>query len=257
MSQDLSRQAGQMVDLIKAIIQDERAKSDQIMTGTIFDRNEEDDTYSIYVDTDTADGKLTLMTNIPNESKHVYSRGDHVYVMKVRGQIAQAFIIGSIGSKGTSVNAQVDALSSDLQALTGMVRSLGIPNNRFSIKAEPLDIYDRLGFVVTWNGPVLPEAIQLRFTLGSDKKFATFVKAFDVNRGVTYTYDANATPPSDEYSLRRMTMRECHLDPAIPYQTVIFWPAIPVTYSESADYAESVLVLGGLSIMNAGLKIDI
>lgn len=265
MSQDLSRQAGQMVDLIKAIIQDEKAKSDQIMTGTIFDRNEEDDTYSIYVDTDMADGKLTLMTNIPNESKHVYSRGDHVYIMKVRGQIAQAFIIGSIGARGVSVNAQVETLRTDLQALTGTVRSLGIPNNRFSVKAVPIGENSFLGFMVSWNGPVLPEAIQLIFTLNRNKRYSTYVKSFDPDKGVYYREDSSISPPSPTEDYTHIKPRtipaypngtvECHFDPGVPYQSITFWYS--QSYSDETDYQESISILGGLSVMDAGLKIDI
>ena len=89
------RAAGAMVDLIKTIIRDELDKRDQVFVGTVQQRNAENDTYTIYIETDLSNGRPAVMTGIPNESKHVYAPGDHVYVMKVRGPSAQAFIIGS------------------------------------------------------------------------------------------------------------------------------------------------------------------
>lgn len=119
-----NRAAGAIVDLIKEIVRDELSKRDQIFVGTIQQRNASNDTYSIYIDTDLSNGKPAVMNNIPNESKHTYKTGDHVYVMEVRGQVAQAFIIGSVGARGVPLTLQVEDMNKRIGSLEDKIRDL-------------------------------------------------------------------------------------------------------------------------------------
>lgn len=119
-----NRAAGAIVDLIKEIVRDELSKRDQIFVGTIQQRNASNDTYSIYIDTDLSNGKPAVMSNIPNESKHTYKTGDHVYVMEVRGQVAQAFIIGSVGARGVPLALQVEDMNKRIGSLEGKIADL-------------------------------------------------------------------------------------------------------------------------------------
>ena len=119
-----NRAAGAIVDLIKEIVRDELSKRDQIFVGTIQQRNASNDTYSIYIDTDLSNGKPAVMNNIPNESKHTYKTGDHVYVMEVRGQVAQAFIIGSVGARGVPLALQVEDMNKRIGSLEGKIADL-------------------------------------------------------------------------------------------------------------------------------------
>lgn len=119
-----NRAAGAIVDLIKEIVRDELSKRDQIFVGTIQQRNASNDTYSIYIDTDLSNGKPAVMSNIPNESKHTYKTGDHVYVMEVRGQVAQAFIIGSVGARGVPLALQVEDMNKRISSLEGKIADL-------------------------------------------------------------------------------------------------------------------------------------
>ena len=154
--------ASEMVDLIKAIIRDEESKKDQVITGTILSRDGPDDTYSVYVETDLSpNGQRAVMRRIPNESKHIYQPGDHVYILKVKGQIAQGFIIGAIGAMGTSVNAKVIDDSRRIDELTANVApamALVTP----TMTVEPFRYLPErsdggiFGIRLKWGGPVLP-----------------------------------------------------------------------------------------------------
>lgn len=88
--------ANELVELVRDLVAQELDKRDTVMVYTVSSRNEDTDTYDLYLDTEyRADGSLpTLIRNIPNSTPAVYRPGEHVYVMRVRNQIAQAFIIG-------------------------------------------------------------------------------------------------------------------------------------------------------------------
>ena len=163
MGGNLMGAANEMVDLIKKIIREEEEKKDQIITATVLTRNDANDTYDVYIDSDLSpSGRQAAMKGIPNESKHIYRPGDHVYVMKVRGQVAQGFIIGSIGAQGVSLNAKVSDLSNRIDGLNDSVSSamrLVAPN----VNVEPFEyIYDAsaseglFGLRVTWTGSSYP-----------------------------------------------------------------------------------------------------
>lgn len=155
--------ASEMVDLIKAIIRDEESKKDQVITGTILSRDGPDDTYSVYVETDLSpNGQRAVMRRIPNESKHIYQPGDHVYILKVKGQIAQGFIIGAIGAMGTSINAKVIDDSNRIDKLTANVApamALVAP----TMTVEPFRYLPErsdggiFGIRLKWGGAVIPE----------------------------------------------------------------------------------------------------
>lgn len=120
MGKNLMGPAAEMVDLVKRIIREEEEKKDQVITATVQARNEANDTYDVYIDSEfSSTDRLDVMKNIPNESKHVYRPGDHVYILKVRGQAAQGFIIGSMGNIGVSINTKVKDLEEDLNAIKG------------------------------------------------------------------------------------------------------------------------------------------
>lgn len=93
--------ANDLVDLVKELVSQELEKRDTVMVYTVYSRDDRNDTYNLYLDTEyKADGSLpTLITNIPNSTSQTYRQGDHVYVMRVRNQIAQAFIIGGAFSR--------------------------------------------------------------------------------------------------------------------------------------------------------------
>lgn len=158
----MANSATEMVDLIKRIIREEEEKRDQVIVGTILSRNASDDTYDIYIDSELLNGAVSAMKRIPNESKHVYAPGDHVYVLKVRGQVAQGFIIGSVGAQGVSLNARVSDLSNRIDNLSNSVSSamlLVAPK----VNVEPFEyIYSGsaseglFGLRVTWTGASYP-----------------------------------------------------------------------------------------------------
>lgn len=87
--------ANELVDLVKELVSQELEKWDTVMVYTVYSVNK-DDTYNLYLDTEIRmDGSQPpLINNIPNSTPKVYRPGDHVYVMRVKNQIAQAFIIG-------------------------------------------------------------------------------------------------------------------------------------------------------------------
>lgn len=157
--------ATEMVDLIKRIIREEEEKKDQVITATVQSRHDATDTYDVYIDTDlAADGRQAIMKNIPNESKHIYRPGDHVYIMKVRGQVAQGFIIGTIGSMGLSINAKVNDLGVRLGDLTSNVsdaRMLVAPN----MTCEAFKTDDGyFGLRLKWAGKVIPSTAFYLYT---------------------------------------------------------------------------------------------
>lgn len=88
--------ANELVDLVKELVSQELEKRDTVMVYTVYSVNEANGTYNLYLDTELRlDGSQpSLITNIPNSTSMTYRPGDHVYVMRVRNQIAQAFIIG-------------------------------------------------------------------------------------------------------------------------------------------------------------------
>jgi hypothetical protein len=157
--------ATEMVDLIKRIIREEEEKKDQVITATVQSRHDATDTYDVYIDTDlAADGRQAVMKNIPNESKHIYRPGDHVYIMKVRGQVAQGFIIGAIGSMGLSLNAKVNDLGVQLNSLTSNVsdaRMLVAPN--MTCEAFKTD-EGYFGLRLKWAGKVIPSVAFYLYT---------------------------------------------------------------------------------------------
>lgn len=118
MVKNLMGPASEMVDLVKKIIREEEEKKDQVITATVQARNEANDTYDVYIDSEFSSAdRPDVMKNIPNESKHIYRPGDHVYILKVRGQAAQGFIIGSMGNTGVSINAKVIDLEENLSTI--------------------------------------------------------------------------------------------------------------------------------------------
>jgi len=164
MGKNRGNAAAQLVDLVKSIIRDEESKRDQIIVGTVLTRNKSDDTYDIYIDTDAnASGRQALMKGIPNESKHTYSRGDHVYVLKVRGQLSQGFIIGSVGSVGVSLNAKVEDLAeqvSSLKTVVGPAMQTTSPNPTvmpipYTMEVDGIE-KDIFAYEISWNGDNLP-----------------------------------------------------------------------------------------------------
>lgn len=93
--------ANELVDLVRELVAQELDKRDTVVVYTVYARDERTDTYSLYLDTEVrADGaQPPLITGIPNGTSRTYRRGDRVYVMRVRNQIAQAFIIGGAFSR--------------------------------------------------------------------------------------------------------------------------------------------------------------
>lgn len=157
--------ASEMVDLIKTIIRDEENKRDRIITATVLTRNDADDTYDVYIDSEIGvNGQQTLMTSVPNESKHIYGPGDHVYVMKVRGQMAQGFIIGSIGNAGVSINARVRDLGKRIDDLSdSLIPAKGLVTPRVSFERFAYDTttgedvpVQAFGIRMFWTGSVIP-----------------------------------------------------------------------------------------------------
>ena len=152
--------ANEMVDLIKKIIREEEEKKDQIITATVLTRNDANDTYDVYIDSDLSPtGRQALMKGMPNESKHIYRPGDHVYVMKVRGQVAQGFIIGSIGNMGVSINAKVRDLENDLSNLKAAATPaimLVAPDMRIKPFRYESNSDEVFGLRMTWAGGSLP-----------------------------------------------------------------------------------------------------
>lgn len=88
--------AGELADLIREVVNQELEKHDTVMVYTVYSRNDANDTYNLYLDIEyvSQDKQPNLIQNIPNASNRQYRVGDHVYVMRVRNQIAQSFIIG-------------------------------------------------------------------------------------------------------------------------------------------------------------------
>ena len=155
--------ATEMVDLIKRIIREEEEKKDQVITATVQSRHDATDTYDVYIDTDlAADGRQAIMKNIPNESKHIYRPGDHVYIMKVRGQVAQGFIIGAIGGTGLSINAKVNDLGARLGDLTSNVSRMLVAPNMTCEAFKTDDGY--FGLRLKWAGKVIPSTAFYLYT---------------------------------------------------------------------------------------------
>lgn len=88
--------ANELVDLVKDLVSQELEKWDTVVIYTVYSRNADKDTYDLYLDTEyrTDGSEPHLISNIPNSTPRVYRPGDRVYVMRVKNQIAQAFIIG-------------------------------------------------------------------------------------------------------------------------------------------------------------------
>ena len=92
----MASSANELVDLVKEGVAQERESWDTVMVYTVYSRNEREDTYSLYLDVeyDSKGALPNLINNVPNSTPFTYKPGDHVYVMRVRNQIAQSFIIG-------------------------------------------------------------------------------------------------------------------------------------------------------------------
>lgn len=198
--------ANEMVDLIKKIIREEEEKKDQIITATVLTRNDANDTYDVYIDSELSpSGRQAVMKGIPNESKHIYRPGDHVYVMKVRGQVAQGFIIGSIGNMGVSINAKVKDLENELSGLRTAVTpammlvapDMQIETFRYKANASDSDSNAVFGIRLTWAGGTIPSTsfyILTNLTVGG--------VSYPNGRIAINTYVAMATVPTETNLIR-------------------------------------------------------
>lgn len=155
--------AGKMVDIIKQVVRDELDSRDRVFVGTIHQKNAKSDSYSVYIETGKAPTPKNIMASIPNESKHEYSPGDHVYVLAVGGQISQAFIVGAAGVGGDSVRGEISRVSDKLDILNENILKTGILAPAFHMEPFSYEYQEapgaqptyRLGLKVYWSGRFL------------------------------------------------------------------------------------------------------
>ena len=95
------RSASELVELIREVVAQELDKRDTVVVYTVYARHDLDDTYDLYMDIEEnpTGKKPNLIGGIRNNSSMTYRPGDRVYVMRVRNQSAQSFIIGSASGR--------------------------------------------------------------------------------------------------------------------------------------------------------------
>ena len=244
------RAAGAMVDLIKTIIRDELDKRDQVFVGTVQQRNAENDTYTIYIETDLSNGRPAVMTGIPNESKHVYAPGDHVYVMKVRGQIAQSFIIGSVGARGVSVNKLVLDANKKISSLDGMLTSVGLKSPAFRTEQTTWDDNgtERLAFKISWDGKTFfVSSLQFYCFYGSGSAYC----GIGTTGTTTAPYKRNLSPTQHTASIE-WSIADVDIKYINETQSFVLRTNLPASTSVSSS---SVLPMGGVSLMDVGFVV--
>lgn len=245
------RAAGAMVDLIKTIIRDELDKRDQVFVGTVQQRNAENDTYTIYIETDLSNGRPAVMTGIPNESKHVYAPGDHVYVMKVRGQIAQSFIIGSVGARGVSVNKLVLDANKKINSLDGMLTSVGLKSPAFRVEQTTWDNNgtECLAFRISWDGKTFFVSSLLFYCFyGSGSAYCgigtTASTTAPYKKGLSLTQRTT----SIAWSIANVDIKYIN-----ETQSFVLRTDLPASTSVSSS---SILPMGGVSLMDVGFVVE-
>lgn len=188
MKPDMNKAAGSMVDIIKTIVRDELAKTDRTLVCVVVSRNDRDDTYTVYVDNGLSNGRESTLNNIRNESKRTYSPGDKVYVHVVFGQLAQSFIIGSVGQIGTrDLSRRMDIAEGNVSTLLKRTDNMVIvPTIRvvpFSFTGSyclnpnassptVTTVSNKLAFRINIQAPVMPSNyINLYFSTEDDDYF--------------------------------------------------------------------------------------
>lgn len=114
-----SLSADTMVQLIKQIVQDELNKRDQVVVGTVRSYDSSTNTYGVCVEPDDTNE----ITEIRNSTRYDFRIGDHVYIMKVRNQFSQAFILGSVGDNDDALIDVTARLDRTLIAMYNMTAS--------------------------------------------------------------------------------------------------------------------------------------
>ena len=273
----MDRAAGGMVDIIKQIIRDELAKTDRTLVCVVVSRNDRDDTYTLYVDNGLANGREATFSNIRNESKRTYAPGDKVYVYAAFGQLAQSFIIGSVGQIGTKdLGRRMDIAEGNVNTLLKRTDNMIIVPTIRVIPYSFTGSYclnpdattpttssasNKLAFRIEMQAPVMPTGyMNVYFKSGGTDYYITLNKTrgSSTNEWATRarlnftsvsTYEPHKADGTAYYSTG-VAVLGFSFGAVRGVQTIDVL-CTDIDYSSTADYGFSIECVGGWSLLDA------